>query len=103
MIYDFGCRLRELREKKKMTQAQVARKCNISKASVCGYENNVKIPSADILRRLCSVYEVSADYILGLTRREMVSVDGLTSTQRKAVEFVILEFRQNNKNLDLLS
>lgn len=103
MIYDFGYRLRELREKKKMTQAQVARKCNISKASVCSYENNIKIPSADVLRRLCGVYEVTADYVLGLTRREMVSVDGLTPSQKEAVEFVILEFMQSNKSLALLS
>ena len=103
MVYDFGYRLRELREKKKMTQAQVARKCNISKASSCGYENNIKTHSLDVLRRLCGIYEVSADYILGLTSRKMVSVDGLTPSQREVVEFVILEFKQNNKNLSRLS
>ena len=66
-------------------------------------KNNIKTPSLDVLRRLCGIYEVSADYILGLTSRKMVSVDGLTPSQREVVEFVILEFKQNNKNLSRLS
>ena len=68
MIFDFGYRLKELRKSKKLTQAQVANHLNLSKATISGYENNIKTPSVEVLIQLSLLYGVSTDYLLGLSK-----------------------------------
>lgn len=93
MVFDFGYRLRALRKKKRMTQTQVAKRLNISKASISGYENNVKTPSVDTLIQMSNLYGVSTDYLLGLDNRDMLDVDGLSERQKALLEQILLEMR----------
>lgn len=93
MVYDFGNRLRQLRERRKLTQTQVAVRLNISKSAMSGYENNIKTPSVDILIELAQLYNVTTDYLLGLDNREMLYVDGLTSRQKEILNVLLTEFR----------
>jgi transcriptional regulator with XRE-family HTH domain len=97
MIFDFGYRLRELRESKNLTQTQVARRLSLSKTTISGYENNIKTPSLDVLVKLSILYGVSADYILGLENRKMLLIDGLTMNQEEIMKVLIREFREMNK------
>ena len=97
MIYDFGYRLRELRLKKKLTQTQVARRLNLSKAAISGYENNIKTPSLDVLTQLSIFYGVSTDYLLGLEKRRMINVDGLTDRQQEIISILLTEFRTETR------
>lgn len=97
MIFDFGYRLRELRENKNMTQTQVAARLNLSKTTISGYENNIKTPSLDVLIRLSILYGVSADYILGLENRKMLLIDSLTPSQEDIMKILLKEFRDTNK------
>ncbi|MCI9273818.1 MAG: helix-turn-helix transcriptional regulator [Clostridiales bacterium] len=92
MVFDFGYRLRELRVRKRLTQTQVAYRLNLSKTTISGYENNVKTPSLDIFVQLCLLYDVSADYLLGLDHRESIIVDGITERQRKILNSLLQEF-----------
>ena len=86
MVFDFGYRLKNLRQQHHLTQTQVANRLNLSKTSISGYENNVKTPSQDVLIKLAGLYRVSTDYLLGLDDEEMISVEGLTRQQRRLVE-----------------
>lgn len=85
MPFDFGRRLQALRKKKKLSQQQVAERIHVSKASVSGYENNLTVPSVDVLVQLALLYGVSTDYLTGLENRRMVNLDGFTETQQKLV------------------
>lgn len=98
MIFDFGYRLKDLREKKNLTQSQVAARLGISKASVSGYENNVKTPSLEVLTRLASFYGVSTDYLLGLEHRRMLPINGLTPSQEEIIRRLLVEFRDANQH-----
>ena len=93
MIFDFGYRLKELRKKKKFSQYQVARLLNMSKSTISGYENNIKTPSLEVLKKLAMIYGVSSDYLLGIENREMISVEGLTRKQKEIMNSIIHEFR----------
>ena len=93
MVFDFGIRLRELRRRKKMTQAQVAKRLNLSKTAVSGYENNTKTPSVDVLIQLSILYGVTTDYLLGLDNREMLYVGELGGRQRELLEMLVSEMR----------
>ena len=93
LIYDLGYRLRKLRLQKRLTQEQVGRLLGLSKASISGYENNVKLPSIEILRKLSALYGVTADYLLGLDDRAMLCIDGLTRQEQEILQLLVTEFR----------
>ena len=63
-MYD---RIRDLREDKDLNQSQVAKILNISQSTYSRYENgNLDVPT-EVLIALSKLYNVSVDYILGLT------------------------------------
>ena len=74
---NFGKRLREIREKRGLSQRQsvrmiakigVTQDCN---SDVIGkYERGERLPSAYKLRDICVALNVSADYLLGLSDKE---------------------------------
>lgn len=60
-------RLRELREDKKLTQAQIANFLHIKQNTYSQYETEQRQIPIDALISLAEFYDVSVDYILGLT------------------------------------
>lgn len=93
MVFDFGCRLKKLRKNRKMTQAQVACRLHLSKSTVSGYESNIKTPSVDVLKKLAILYDVSADFLLGLEDRESLYIHDLSESQQKILAELLSEFR----------
>ena len=60
-------RIRELRLEKKLTQAALSRKLDMSQTGYSKYETGENdIPTA-ILIQLSGIYDTSIDYLLGLT------------------------------------
>ncbi|MBP3377879.1 MAG: helix-turn-helix transcriptional regulator, partial [Clostridia bacterium] len=86
MMFDFGIRLRELRELHNLTQDQLGRKIGRSKSVISSYENNVKIPPLDILTELAVIYNVSLDYLVGIDKSEMISVEALKDSRKELLK-----------------
>jgi transcriptional regulator with XRE-family HTH domain len=63
----FGDKVKALRLDKKWTQAQLANRLQLVSATISSYEKGLKYPSVDIVVKLCDVFNVSADYLLGTT------------------------------------
>lgn len=63
----YGERLREARKMKDYTLVKVALLMNTTHATISRYETETLEPSIDMLKKLCTLYKVSADYIIGLT------------------------------------
>lgn len=72
-MLNFGERLRRARERKGLTQVDVYRAIGLNNKSLSRYENGATAPDPDTLRDLIRLYDVSADYVLGLSE-EMGSV-----------------------------
>ncbi len=66
---DFGERLRQTLREKSITQEELARKALISKSTVYMYINCDVLPTADNLKAVCEVLNVSSDYLIGLEKR----------------------------------
>ena len=62
-----GRRLKECREKTKLTQAQVAEKIGIERVSVSNYEIGRVSPPWDVLIKFADLFNTSTDYLLGNT------------------------------------
>ena len=66
MEYVIGKKLRELRKEAGFTQKQVAALMNKSETGYASWEQGLAEPSVNDLRRLCRIYEISADFLLEL-------------------------------------
>ena len=62
--------MRELREDRDLKQSTVAKALGTTQQVYSRYENGVNDMPIRHLRTLCQFYNVSADYILGLKKRE---------------------------------
>lgn len=96
-IFDIGERLKQLRANRNLSQAQVAAVLEVNRATISSYENNVALPSADMLAKLAVLYRTTSDFILGLDNRTCIVLDGLTDTQQAALikitETILTEFK----------
>lgn len=95
-MFDFGMRIRELREKHKLSQEQLGRRVDRSKSVISSYENNIKVPPLSILIQLAVIFNVSLDYLVGIDKSEMVSVAKLNSSQKDLVDTIIFELSDKN-------
>ena len=62
----FSKRLKELRQNKKLTILELAKKINVSDAAISRWENQLRIPNIVDLKKIAEFFNVSADYLLGL-------------------------------------
>lgn len=62
-----GDRLKQLRIEHKMKLKDVAAALNVTIRSISRYEDGTREPSVDLIIQFCKLYDVSADYLLGLT------------------------------------
>ena len=93
----FGMRLRSLRLERRLTQQQLADKLGVVKASVSSYEQNANHPSLEVLIRLCVIFDVSADFLLGLSNSMDFKMSHLTDEQVLLILNLINQFEYLNK------
>lgn len=103
--FDFGMRLKSLREKVGLSQTQVATRLNLTRATVSSYERNLITPSVDVLEKFSMLYHVTTDYLLGIDKRPCIVLDNLTPRQIATIETmlnsILTEFHMTNKELNL--
>lgn len=59
-----GERIKRLRERKDLTQKELADLIDITEASLSRYENNLRSPRATILSRMAKALDTTSDYIM---------------------------------------
>ena len=94
IMLDFGKRLCELRKQNHMTQQVLSERLCVTKATVSAYETGVRLPSFDVLIKIAYIFHVSTDYLLGISDKSQLSVDGLTERQIEIVAMLISEFKE---------
>lgn len=88
-VYDFGLRLKELRESKKLSQTEVAARLNVVPSTISGYESNTITPSLEQFTRMAILYNTSLDYMMGFDNRTCFYLDGLSKDQQQAILDVV--------------
>lgn len=84
-VYDFGLRLKELREAKQLSQKDVAARLNVVPSTISGYESNTVTPSLEQFTKMAILYNTSLDYMMGLDKRSCFYLDGLSEDQKQAI------------------
>lgn len=62
----FNVRLKELRQEKELSQKSLAVYIGTNNSSICDWECGRSEPSIAYIVKLCRLFDVSADYLLGL-------------------------------------
>ena len=94
MVYDFGVRLKELRKAKRLSQSDVARRLEVTRSTVSGYECNTITPSLDQLVKMAVLYNTSLDYMMGLEKRTPIFLDDLSESQQQTVIDLVLRLKK---------
>ena len=82
---DFGVRLKALRQRKKLTQAELADLLSVTKSVISAYENDLRMPSYDILLHISEIFDVSTDYLLCNEAHNNIDLSGMSPTVRAAM------------------
>ena len=70
-------RIKALREARGWTQAELARRMNMTRNGINSWEQGLSMPSPQSLVDLARLFSVSTDYLLGVERHNTVNVTGL--------------------------
>lgn len=92
MIKGLSTKLKELRMSQNLSQADVAKKLDISPSIVSGYETGERTPSTENLLALSYLYKCSTDYLLGKSSDKpsvALDTDGLTPEQIQSLQNLI--------------
>lgn len=88
-MVNFGNKLRTLRTNKGWTQEDLASRLRLTKSVISAYETSLRYPSYDILIRICSIFGVTSDYMLGIEKDKNLDVTGLTDENIQLVRQMI--------------
>ncbi|MBX8942319.1 helix-turn-helix domain-containing protein [Enterococcus faecalis] len=98
---EFGDKLKKLREKRNMTQRELANLLFLKQSSISDYENNKSIPNGDIIKKISSIFDVSANYLLDISDKNDTKLD---STIKETIEELKNEntflFMEKNGDID---
>lgn len=89
-----GERIRELRESRGFSQADLAQFLGKSKQSISNWENNNILPSIEMLMRLSRFFSVSCDYLLELDERKYLEIHGLSEQEIAHIQMIIEDIRK---------
>lgn len=90
-------RIRELREKAGYSQAQLAKKLDVTRSSVNAWEMGLSAPTTPYVVAMAKLFHVSADYLLGIESELSLSLDGF-SEEEIALVYQLLRYFSNNRN-----
>ena len=62
----YGQRIKELRQEKGLTQAQLAEKITTTASTIGKYEREELQPNVETIKAICKFFGVTADYLIGL-------------------------------------
>lgn len=96
-MIEFGERLKKLRKEKRLTQKQLAAMIGVQHSVISFYEVGDRIPSVEVVIKLASALHVSADYLLGIEKREVVDISGLSSEDKKLIRSMIDNIREKEE------
>lgn len=96
-LYTLADRIKTLREKAGLTQAEVARILGLTRSGVNAWEMGLSVPSTQYIVELAKKFNVSTDYLLGLDNTSTISVKGLTEKQVSVLLETIECFKDTDK------
>lgn len=68
---NLASKITELRKEKAWSQSELAKQIQVSREIVGRYERGDAVPSIDIAKRMADAFEVTLDYLVGATEKQI--------------------------------
>lgn len=89
-------RIKQLREEKGYTQAELAKQLGITRSSVNAWEMGISVPSTQYIVELASIFKVSTDYLLGVDTTATIEISGLSDSDVQLIHYIVGHLREKN-------
>ncbi len=86
---EFGNRLRTLRKQKNLTQKQLASQIGVKNSIISFYEMGDRLPSPEIIVKLAAIFHVSADFLMGIDKKEVIDISDLDDEDKMVIRLLI--------------
>lgn len=97
-------RIRQLREEREWTQDDLGSLLNVKRPAISKYENESVPLTADTLKLLSGIFDVSVDYILGITNerggKQKTSNINIPQSKRSLIEDLCNADDETTKELE---
>ncbi len=95
---DIGRTIKELRQKRGITQEEFSEALRVSVQTVSRWENGVNAPDLSMLPQLAVYFKVTTDYLLGLERNDTMAkliktTETFEMTSKQEAEEMVLKFK----------
>ena len=90
-------RIKQLREQAGYSQAQLAKRLDVTRSSVNAWEMGLSMPTTQYVVTLAKLFHVSADYLLWLTASSSIVLDGYTQEEIELLYKLIRYFDDQKK------
>ena len=91
-------RIKALRESRGWTQAELARRMNMTRNGINSWEQGLSMPSPQSLVDLARLFSFSTDYLLGVEKHNTVNVTGLDEKDVALIAQLAERLRSAAKN-----
>ena len=91
-------RIKALRESRGWTQAELARRMNMTRNGINSWEQGLSMPSPQSLVDLARLFSVSTDYLLGVEKHNTVNETGLDEKDVALIAQLAERLRSAAKN-----
>lgn len=89
--------IKRLRKSMGLSQAMLARKLGVTRASVNAWEMELSSPTAVYLVEMAQLFHTTTDDILGLSQEEQISLRGMNDQEKRLV-YDLVEYINSRKN-----
>ena len=91
-------KIKILREKKGITQSELAANLGITRSAVNAWEMGLSVPSTQYIVELADIFKVSTDYLLGIDSSASISVAGLSEKDIQLIHNLINHLKEKNQD-----
>lgn len=77
--------IKALRENMGLSQAALAKRLGVTRASVNAWEMEISLPTAPYLIEMARLFHTSTDFILGLKSEEQITLRGMNDEEKRLV------------------
>lgn len=88
-------RIKQLREQRGLTQAELAKQLGITRSSVNAWEMGISVPSTQYIVELAHLFKASTDYLLCVDAAT-INISGLTEEDIQLLHGIIAHLRGKN-------
>lgn len=99
MLYYLGERIGELRKTFGITQAELARRLDVTRSSVNSWEMGLSIPQLKHIVEMSKIFNTTVDGLLNTSSRVVVDITDLTEKEQEAVFNIVDCLKTKNETI----